>query len=50
LKEKPMPAEFTAEEIRVCHEALEFDHECIVCTTLGQDTQRPDEAIPGTDY
>lgn len=42
-----MPAEFTAEEIRVCHEAMEFDHECRVCTAVDD---RPDEAMPGTDF
>ncbi|MFD8234010.1 hypothetical protein ACFV20_19280 [Streptomyces sp. NPDC059696] len=42
-----MTAEFTAEEIRLCHEATEFDHECPVCTAVDE---RPDEAIPGTDY
>ncbi|MFG3046255.1 hypothetical protein ACGFZR_15165 [Streptomyces sp. NPDC048241] len=40
--------EFTADEIRLCHEATEFDHECPVCTA-GED-ERPDDAIPGTDY
>lgn len=45
-----MPAEFTDEQIRLCHEATEFDHECIVCITLGQQDARPDEAIPGTDF
>lgn len=39
--------EFTAEEIRLCHEATEFDHQCRVCAT--EDT-RPDEAVPGTDF
>ncbi|MFJ1827380.1 hypothetical protein [Streptomyces sp. NPDC088178] len=39
--------EFTADEIRRCHEATEFDHECRVCTAVGD---RPDEAIPGTDF
>lgn len=42
-----MADEFTAEEIRLCHEATEFDHECRVCTTVDG---RPDEAIPGTDF
>lgn len=39
--------EFTAEEIRLCHEALEFDHQCRVCTS---EDKRPNEAVPGTDY
>lgn len=39
--------EFTADEISRCHEATEFDHECRVCTTVDE---RPDEAIPGTDF
>ncbi|MET9012319.1 hypothetical protein ABZX74_15575 [Streptomyces olivaceoviridis] len=42
-----MPAEFTAEQIRLCHEAAEFDHECVVCATV---EERPDEAIPGVDF
>lgn len=42
--------QFTDEQINLCHKATEFDHECVVCRTLGQETERPDEAIPGTDY
>lgn len=42
--------QFTADEISRCHEDTEFDHECVVCRTVGQETERPDEAIPGTDY
>jgi hypothetical protein len=42
--------QFTGEQIRLCHEATEFDHECVVCRTLGTDDERPDEAIPGTDF
>jgi rubrerythrin len=38
---------FTADEIRRCHEATEFDHQCRVCATV---ESRPDEAIPGTDF
>jgi rubrerythrin len=41
------PGAFTAEEIRLCHEATEFDHQCRVCTA---EEERPDEAIPGTDF
>ena len=39
--------EATADEIRRCHEATEFDHQCAVC---GTEDERPDEAIPGTDF
>ncbi|MGV9891641.1 hypothetical protein [Streptomyces sp. NPDC003395] len=39
--------EFTPERIRLCHEAKEFDHECVVCMSV---EERPDEAIPGTDF
>jgi hypothetical protein len=42
-----MIVEPTAEEIRLCHEATEFDHECRVCTA---EEIRPDGAVPGTDY
>lgn len=42
-----MSDEFTADEIRLCHEATEFDHQCRVCA---RDADRPDEAVPGTDY
>jgi hypothetical protein len=43
-------SQFTAEQIRRCHEATEFDHECVVCVTLGQDDEQLGEAVPGTDY
>ena len=39
--------EFTADEIRRCHEATEVDYQCRVCATV---ESRPDEAIPGTDF
>lgn len=39
--------QFSADEIRLCHEATEFDHQCRVCTSV---EERPDEAIPGTDF
>lgn len=42
--------QFTDEQVSTCHEATEFDHECIVCTTLGEETEHPDEAVPGTDF
>jgi hypothetical protein len=40
-------SDLTAEEIRLCHEATEFDHQCRVCAT---EDVRPDEAVPGTDF
>ncbi|WP_260677594.1 hypothetical protein [Streptomyces albidoflavus] len=39
--------EFSAEEIARCYRATEFDHECPVCRSVDE---RPDEAIPGTDF
>jgi hypothetical protein len=41
--------EFTEEQTRLCHEAKEFDHECIVCRTAGED-DGPGEAVPGVDF
>lgn len=42
----PEPGEPTVEEVRLCHEATEVDHQCRVCASVDE---RPDEAIPGTD-
>jgi hypothetical protein len=42
-----MPDQFTDEQIRLCHDATEFDHECVVCAA---EDEWPDEAVPGTDY
>lgn len=49
VQQAPEPGGFTAEEIRLCHEATGFDHECAVCGTEGEGG-RPDEAVPGTDF
>lgn len=40
--------EFTEEQTRLCHEAKEFDHECVVCAS-GDDAGE-DEAVPGRDF
>ena len=42
-----MFAPFTAEEIRLCHEASEFDHQCRVCAS---EDIGPVEAVPGVDF
>ncbi|CQR59190.1 hypothetical protein [Streptomyces leeuwenhoekii] len=41
--------QFTAEQIRRCHEATEFDHQCAVCKTLSQE-EVLEEPVPGIDY
>lgn len=47
VRQAAQPGESTVDEIRLCHDATEFDHQCRVCATVDG---RPDEAVPGTDY
>lgn len=43
-----MPTEFTEQQIHLCHEAKEFDHQYIVCASAEDD--EPGEAVPGRDF